>query len=311
MPENHKFQKITIDKLSRMMSEDDDFILIDTMTEARFNKVHIPGSRQACVFEVSFTEQIENITADKNSFLVLYGADSGTMDALSAAVKLDNAGYKNLLILEGGIAAWRSQGLPVEGSQPEESGNEEIDLMFTDGRYVIDCNTSTIGWTGRNPNSSHYGNVSIASGEMRVHDGKLSGEFEIDMTSISNINLSGDELQPVLIDHLKSDDFFHTSFFPTAKFEIHTIIPLEVQNLSSPNFQIDGILEMHGIQKDLSFPATFLRTEDDTMSFEAHFDLDRTRWNIIYGSAKYFKHLGMHLVFDNISIELRIATIKG
>jgi hypothetical protein len=34
----------------------------------------------------------------------------------------------------------------------------------------------------------------------------------------------------------------------------------------------------------------------------AHFDFDRTRWNVIYGSSRFFEHLGMHLVFDLISI---------
>ena len=39
---------------------------------------------------------------------------------------------------------------------------------------------------------------------------------------------------------------------------------------------------------------------------EAHFDLDRTQWNVIYGSSRFFEHLGMHMVFDQISIELRL-----
>ena len=40
---------------------------------------------------------------------------------------------------------------------------------------------------------------------------------------------------------------------------------------------------------------------------ESHFDIDRTRWGITYGSARFFERLGMHLVFDLISIQLRIV----
>jgi hypothetical protein len=40
------------------------------------------------------------------------------------------------------------------------------------------------------------------------------------------------------------------------------------------------------------------------MTIEAHFDIDRTRWKVIYGSARFFEHLGMHLVFDPISIQI-------
>ena len=49
----------------------------------------------------------------------------------------------------------------------------------------------------------------------------MTGAVEIDMDSIENINLEGDELQPVLVSHLKSDDFFLVKAFPKAKFTIN------------------------------------------------------------------------------------------
>lgn len=42
------------------------------------------------------------------------------------------------------------------------------------------------------------------------------------------------------------------------------------------------------------------------MAIEAHFDIDRTRWKEIYGSARLFEHLGMQLLFDPVSIEMRL-----
>jgi len=38
-----------------------------------------------------------------------------------------------------------------------------------------------------------------------------------------------------------------------------------------------------------------------------HFDMDRTRWGVIYGSSRFFEHLGMHLVFDLISFQIRLV----
>ncbi len=32
----------------------------------------------------------------------------------------------------------------------------------------------------------------------------------------------------------------------------------------------------------------------------------RTKWNIVYGSTRFFEHLGKHLVFDLIGIQVRI-----
>jgi hypothetical protein len=43
------------------------------------------------------------------------------------------------------------------------------------------------------------------------------------------------------------------------------------------------------------------------ISAEAHLDIDRTWWNAICGSARFFEHLGMHLVFDLDGIEVRSA----
>jgi len=56
--------------------------------------------------------------------------------------------------------------------------------------------------------------------------------------------------------------------------------------------------------------ATVTKTPENGLAAEAHFDVDRTRWNIIYGSTRYFEHLGMHLVFDHISIQLRIVAVR-
>ena len=134
----------------------------------------------------------------------------------------------------------------------------------------------------------------------------ITGAFEIDMNSITNINLEGDESQPVLIAHLKSDDFFLSTLFPKATFKILNAKPVMEPYLSAPNYVINGVLEMRGIHAEQDFMATITKTAEDGLAAEAHFDIDRTRWDIIYGSTRFFEHLGMHLVFDLISIEVRI-----
>ena len=70
---------------------------------------------------------------------------------------------------------------------------------------------------------------------------------------------------------------------------------------------MEGTLELRGVGNQMKFPATISRLPDGAITAEAHFDFDRTQWKIIYGSSRYFEHLGMHLVFDPISIELRIV----
>jgi len=51
-------------------------------------------------------------------------------------------------------------------------------------------------------------------------------------------------------------------------------------------------------------------TDDNGLVAEAHFDIDRTRWDIIYGSTQFFEHIGMHLVFDLISFQVKMVAKK-
>ncbi len=65
-----------------------------------------------------------------------------------------------------------------------------------------------------------------------------------------------------------------------------------------------------GVSAALDFDMTANLAEDNMLTLEGHFDIDRTRWNIIYGSTRFFEHLGMHKVFDLISIQVRITATR-
>jgi polyisoprenoid-binding protein YceI len=80
---------------------------------------------------------------------------------------------------------------------------------------------------------------------------------------------------------------------------------------SSVNCLIQGELSLRDTTADLGFGATLTKPSENVLRLEAHFDVDRTHWGIIYGSARYFEHLGMHTVFDAISIELRCIFIMS
>ena len=307
MANSDKYIQLTAKDLHLWLDEKKAFYLIDTLPSDHFRRVHLPNSDNACVYEVTFMDQIEAITEDKNAGIVLYGSSTRSRDALMAAEKLGQNGYRHIHVLDGGIEAWRSAGLALNGEAIDDPDDPQTRLNMEDRAYRVDTNQSTIEWTGRNPNSTHFGNIKISAGEIAVKDGAITGSFDIDMNVITNINLEGDELQPVLISHLKSDDFFLAKLFPTAKFTIHRARPVEEPFLTCPNYEIKGALKLRGIKAEQNFMATVTRTPENGLAAEAHFDIDRTRWNIIYGSTRFFEHLGMHLVFDLISIQVRIV----
>ncbi len=286
--------------------------IVDTLTSEWFEKRHIPGAENACVFKVDFPEQIRRIVTEKNRKIVLYGSSNTSLDAVTAAEKLVRLGYPEVYVLFGGIAAWRTAGYPLEGSDIDASALVSETLAFQNGRYVIDVRESLIEWVGRNPNTRHYGTVRLSGGDMTGRDNRFSGHCEIDMASLENTNLAGDELQPILVSHLKSDDFFFTSHFPTAAFRIEEARPFDEMQLSAPNYEVVGALTLRSISQDMCFLATFNQNDRGDLLAEAHFDIDRTLWNVNYGSSRFFEHLGMHLVFDPITIQLRlVARFEG
>ena len=305
-----KFDYVRPEKLMARFQKKKPLFLIHTLTNDHFQKVHLPGAQNACVFDVTFLDQLSSITDDKNAEIVIYGSSSRSMDALTAAEKLQTAGYRQIRVLKGGIESWRLLGYPLEGESVDNSIDPETRLLLQDGKYRIDTDQSIIEWTGRNPNTRHFGSVRISDGQIRIENKTIAGFVEIDMNSIENINLKGDELQPVLVSHLKSEDFFLVKVFPTAKFNINRGELAEEPYLSSPNYLADGTLDLRGVKADLSFSTTITNTGDDGLVAEAHFDIDRTRWNVIYGSTRFFEHIGKHIVFDLISFQVKIVAMK-
>jgi rhodanese-related sulfurtransferase/polyisoprenoid-binding protein YceI len=309
MEKINRIKEISTAQLASWMEAHKEFYLIDTLPKDHYQKRHIPNAKNACVFEVSFIEQIEGITADKNAETVLYGSSIKSMDALTAAAKLERNGYRHISVLTGGIEDWQASGQPLEGALPDGSDNPNTLLELPDRIYRVDTDQSIIEWTGRNANKRHFGTIAISSGEVTVKGGAISGTFDINMHSIKNTDLEGNELQPVLISHLNSDDFFFTRVFPIARFSFSGAKMVEIPFLTTPNCQINGTLTIRGIEADQQFMATVTRRVDNGLAAEAHFDIDRTNWRIIYGSARFFEHLGMHSVFDPISIQVRIVAI--
>jgi len=307
MRDTDDYKRISPHALKQEVESGKDPIIIDTLTKDHYTKVHIPNARNACVFEVTFLDQIAGIIPEKDDEIVVYGSSEKSMDAATAAEKLIRAGYSNVLALDGGLILWRESGYPLEGEQIRRLEAPEMEIRIEDGTYKVNTDESVLEWAGRKPNTRHYSTILLSGGEITIENKGISGSFEIDMASIKNINLEGNDLQPVLISHLKSDDFFFVKMFPRAFFNLKTARLMEKPNLSSPNFKVKGTLKLRGIKKELTFPATVNPLPEGGATVEAHFDIDRTRWGVIYGSSRFFEHLGMHLVFDLISFQLRLV----
>ncbi|MEK7954443.1 YceI family protein [Luteolibacter soli] len=276
--------------------------LIDVRLSEDYQCCRLPGAVNNCVFEVAFTDRMPALAPDLSAPVCLYGAGEASIESHMAAEKLLRLGYTAVHELDGGIAAWRDAGMPVEES-PEPSSP----ALF-DGIYRIDLSESRIQWTGRNLLNHHTGHIALKAGELIITDGQLAGgSFVIDMANITSLDLAGNPLHDVLIRHLHDHDFFDASLFPEARFEITSATPVKGATPGSPNLHISGKLTLKDVTAPLDFLASAGITDKGKPAAQATLSFDRTLWNVLYGSGKWFHHLGGHLVNDLIELQLRIV----
>jgi rhodanese-related sulfurtransferase len=261
-------------------------MILDVLPPEHFGARRIPGAQNACVYEVNFLDQAAALAPDRKTPIILYGAGEGSLDAVTAAGKLHRAGYSDIAILQGGLPAWEAEGNPLEGTDPEAQEPPHPVLVLRNSRYAALTEESTVLWTGRNYNGRHWGTVSIKEGSLIREGEGLKGIFTLSMDSIANADLAGTEMQCVLEDHLKSDDFFFVSHFPT---------------------RVRAVMTLRGVARDIAFDANLRPLADGRIVLMANLDLDRTAWGVIYGSARFFKYLSYHIVYDLVSVDLRVV----
>lgn len=280
-------------------------VVVDVRLSDDYEHSHIPGAISNCVFEVAFCNRFREATPDQGTACVLYGADAGSHEAKMAAEKLEQMDYSDVRIIEGGLVEWKEAGLPVEGEAPQPS-----DPAIPEGTLALDLSQSRIEWTGRNLLNKHIGTIGLRSGEIEVADGKLVGGFVvIDMNAMNCTDLEG-EMRDGLIGHLKSHDFFHTSEFPEATFRILSSERIEKAKPGDQNLIVRAELEMKGKTAPVELGCIAGVTPDGNLGAQASFLIDRTAWNVIYGSGKFFHRLGQHLVNDLVDIEIKVVTTR-
>ena len=300
-------RQLNASELRNLMDEAGDRImLIDVRSGADHQSAHIPGAVHNCVFEIAFPERMADIaTPADNRILCVYGHSAATHEARMAAEKLVRAGYPEVIEFRGGIEEWIAEGGKTDG-QASAPASEPI---VADGRHDIDLAESHIEWIGRNLLNRHHGTLGIREGHLEFRDGlPTGGEFVFDMNAITCANLAGDPLHDVLVNHLRSHDFFDTEIHPEARFRILSSQRIGDAVAGAPNLRIEGELTLKGTTVPLAFDAVAGLTQDGQPAAQAVLSFDRSLWKVIDGSARFFRNLGMHLVNDLIEIHLRIVT---
>lgn len=170
--------------------------------------------------------------------------------------------------------------------------------------FEIKPSVSSILWTGKKVTGEHSGTILLKNGKVEVTDGKFTGGvFEIDMKSITDTDMEG-EYKGKLEGHLKSEDFFSSEKFPVSKLEI-----TKVEFVKDKSYNITGKLTIKGITNEISFPAT-VEVDKDKFAAYADFNINRTLWDIRYGSKKFFEDIGDKMIYDDFALKIKIGAKK-
>ena len=137
--------------------------------------------------------------------------------------------------------------------------------------YAFSPAESKIEFTGSKVTGKHNGGFNKFAGELNVADGKLAGAGNKVIIEMTSTFTDTDRLTG----HLKSADFFDATKFPTATFVTTTIEP------TATNSIVTGNLTLHGVTKQISFPAK-IEVSDAAVKVNAEFFLNRFDFDIKY-----------------------------
>jgi polyisoprenoid-binding protein YceI len=140
--------------------------------------------------------------------------------------------------------------------------------------YAFSQDGSKLAFVGAKITGKHDGDFKVFSGTIIVPEGdvtKGSVSLQVDTTSVVTD-------AEKLTNHLKSPDFFDVAKFPTAAFKSTSVA---ADASKGGTHVITGNLDLHGVAKSISFPAT-VRVTSAGVEADAEFAINRKDFSIVY-----------------------------
>ena len=171
-------------------------------------------------------------------------------------------------------------------------------IVITDGTYTV--SSSTLIWSGKKTLISGYvdsGTVKIKSASFTVVDGSVaSGTLVVDLNTIAVEGTGRGNGESQLEKHLKSKDFFDVVKYPESNLIIN----------GSEDGMIYGDLTIKGITKPIKFPV-IMEEEGNMVKIMGVLTVDRTMYDVRFGSSKFFDNLANNVIDDMFVIEFEVV----
>jgi polyisoprenoid-binding protein YceI len=177
-----------------------------------------------------------------------------------------------------------------------------------DGVYAFGSEHSVV-WEGRKiliPGYKDTGTLGIKEGSVTIAGGKVTGgKIVFDMATLEVKGTGKGKGEPMLQKHLKSPDFFDAEKFPTIEFAVTEVVPA-ADAATTFMHAVKGNLTIKGITKPHEFSAK-IYDQDGAGRVEGSMEIDRTLWDVRYGSGKFFKNLADNVIDDNFTVKLDLT----
>ena len=171
--------------------------------------------------------------------------------------------------------------------------------------FQIQKSSSTVNWTGKKVLGLHTGSINVAGGFIQIADGIITGgEVPLDMTSIVIPAIENKQIHDEFLAHLPNDDFFAVDKFKTAKLVISGS-----EKTGDGKLKISGTLTIKDITHFISFTAS-VEIFTEYLHSLGEMVIDRTMYNIRYGSGKFLQNLGDKLIYDDFVLQFKLIAQK-
>lgn len=162
-------------------------------------------------------------------------------------------------------------------------------------KYSITPANSKIEFDASKVTGSHHGGFEKFSGTI-----DYTGQIETSRVTINIETASITTDTPDLTKHLKTPDFFDVAKYPTAAFTSTEIKP---GGDKGATHTVTGNLQLHGVTKSITFPATIAVTPD-AITVETTFSINRKDFGINYAGASD------NLIRDEVVLTLHVRGTK-
>ncbi|HEX6223696.1 MAG TPA: YceI family protein [Chryseolinea sp.] len=172
--------------------------------------------------------------------------------------------------------------------------------------FEIQKESSTVNWTGKKVLGLHTGTINISRGQIDISNGKVNAsEVVIDMTSLTITDITDPQTLQDFRSHLWNDDFFSIETYRTAALKIQ-----HGELVGDSEYKLIGQLTIKDITRSVTFLAR-IEILTDSLYSTGELPVDRTLYNIRYGSGKFIDNLGDKLIYDEFVLQFKLIGQKA